>query len=277
MSIAFAGIISSDLETNGVRLTESQLIELMDASKLAAPKLQCQAIGAPYPEVSYKWTFTDLTGTEHQIETEGPPSEINLRRMVEFRQRQLRVNYGVDLITSLVGNYTCSVSNLHGSKVAIMPFQIHGKPMCKLSLGREYLGPENELMANLICSIYSIPQLEETLWFRNSQQIATNKTTADTFLGGQQGATIGLFSSELPVMVLNKQQEFMLTDLMTQTGNFKCIARNSVSYSETCELSPLEKQTLLSKHQTINSIDLNNNDELKITNNIFHYNSKTNE
>jgi len=52
---------------------------------------------------------------------------------------------------------------------------------------------------------------------------------------------------ELDVMILNKQQDFMLTELMSQSANFKCVARNPLGYSEACELNLADKQTLLSK------------------------------
>lgn len=116
--------------------------------------------------------------------------------------------------------------------------------MCKLTLVNEHLGAENELLANLRCTVYSVPPALETVWYRNNLQLAANKSSLD-MLGWLAREPLTVF--ELAVMVLSKQQEFMLSDLAGQTANFKCAARNPLGYSEACDLNPADKQTLLSK------------------------------
>lgn len=118
-----------------------------------------------------------------------------------------------------------------------------GRPLCKLALAREYLGPDNELMAQLRCMIYSDPPTLETIWFRRQLQIGTNKS--EDWYDSQQGL-LPMTDATLPVTVLDKEQKFMLADLVEQGSNFKCLARNSVGYSEACELSPPDKQVILS-------------------------------
>lgn len=57
VSIWFAGVLSTDLEPNGVTLSESQLHELADPNRVA-PLLQCKVLGhSPQPAVKFKWTF----------------------------------------------------------------------------------------------------------------------------------------------------------------------------------------------------------------------------
>lgn len=98
--------------------------------------------------------------------------------------------------------------------------------------------------------VYSNPPTLETIWFRRQLQVATNKSEdrydslADSLL---------LSDVSLPVVVLNKEQKFMLSDIAEQSSNFKCLARNSIGYSEACELSQADKQTLLSKYIVIAS------------------------
>lgn len=55
-------------------------------------------------------------------------------------------------------------------------------------------------------------------------------------------------------MVLNKQQEFLLADLLSTGGgggggggNLKCVAKNAFGSSDGCELNQASKQMLLSK------------------------------
>lgn len=104
-------------------------------------------------------------------------------------------------------------------------------------------------MVNLRCLIYSTPVLLETVWFKNNQQLGVNKTSLEV-LSSDNWLRSPLSALEIPVMILNKQQDFMLTDIVTtQLSNFKCIARNPSGYSEACELSQLDKQMLLSKFQ----------------------------
>lgn len=91
-------------------------------------------------------------------------------------------------------------------------------------------------MTNLVCSVFSEPTPLEVVWFRSSQQLLVNKTEAS------------LASLRIPVMVLNRQQEYMLADIAARpSANFKCLARNQFGYSESCELSQLDRQMLLSK------------------------------
>lgn len=133
------------------------------------------------------------------------------------------------------------------TKLRIQLFFCLGRPMCKLTLGNEYLSSDNELMVNLRCLIYSAPLLLETVWFRNNQQLSANKTSLDLLSTSSQLRS-PLSSLETPVMILNKRQDFMLADLMsTQLANFKCIARNPLGYSDSCELTQVDKQMLLSK------------------------------
>lgn len=131
----------------------------------------------------------------------------------------------------------------------LLPFSrfSKGRPLCKLTLGTEYLGYDNELMANLRCSIYSIPMLLETVWFRSNQQLAVNKSNLDI-----SSKSSPLTFVDFPIMLLNKQQDFMLNDLVANQpiANFKCIARNSLGYSEACDLRQVDKQMLLSKFQS---------------------------
>lgn len=74
--------------------------------------------------------------------------------------------------------------------------------------------------------------------------MAVNKSSSVWESKQQQQA---LSNVELQIMVLNKQQEFLLADLINQMANFKCIARNSLGYSEACELKHLDRESLLSK------------------------------
>lgn len=89
------------------------------------------------------------------------------------------------------------------------------------------------------CSSYSNPALLEAVWFRNNQQVAANKSDS--------GPTPLTSASELTVQVLSRRQEFLLADLMSQSGNFKCLGRNQFGFSEACELGQLDKQMLLSE------------------------------
>lgn len=216
---------------------------------------------------------SDLNNTEHQIANGERPNQLNLRQFVEFRQRQLQLDpmsaYGAELVASVVGNYTCTVSSTHGSSSSSIHLKVQGechyltnlpylrckltsndlpsittgRPLCKLKLTNEHLGPDNELIANLRCYIYSVPPLLETSWFKQNQQLAINKSDEANWMP---------FSTiNLPLMVLNRQQDFMLADLLStntnQAGNIKCLARNSIGFSEACELSPSDRQALLSK------------------------------
>lgn len=118
--------------------------------------------------------------------------------------------------------------------------QLHsGRPLCKLTLGGEFLGSENELMTNLVCSVFSQPPPLEVAWFRSNQQLLVNKTEA------------ALSALKIPIMVLNRQQEYMLADIAARpSANFKCLARNQFGYSESCELSQPDRQMLLSECNT---------------------------
>lgn len=112
--------------------------------------------------------------------------------------------------------------------------------MCKLALAGEYLSADNELMANLLCSVYSMPAPIETVWFRNNQRMLVNKSDAISLAFNQL---------KISVMVLNQRQEYMLADLAGQpNSNFKCQAQNLFGYSDSCELNQLDRQTLLSEY-----------------------------
>lgn len=71
-------------------------------------------------------SLSDLNQTQLPLASDGPT--LNLRKFIEFRQRQLNVNpmtaYGVDVVAGIVGNYTCTVTNIHGQKSASLGFQI---------------------------------------------------------------------------------------------------------------------------------------------------------
>lgn len=241
-----------------------------------------------------RFESSDLNQNESDIDTNG--STMNVRQFVELRQRQAQVGpplSGFDLIASVVGNYTCSASNVHGTARATLPIRFKGehvgisasakqaaptcvsnlenvaryahragRPFCKLNLGGQLIGAQGELLVSLRCSIYSLPALVETIWFRNSQQVAVNKSEPqlDWSAGParQPSQQSPIWSIGLAVLVLSKQQDFMLTDLMTQSGNFKCVARNSLGYSEACELSQAEKQILLGKLSIINWLPISN-------------------
>lgn len=111
--------------------------------------------------------------------------------------------------------------------------------MCKLTLAGEFLSTDNELMTNLLCSVYANPPPLELVWFRNNQQLLVNKSDSQV---------TALSTFKLTVMVLNRQQEYMLGDLAAlPAANFKCLARNEFGYSESCELNQSDRQTLLSK------------------------------
>lgn len=240
VELSFANQASdNDHEPTIIALTEAQLLELADPNSKISPIMNCFAKGNFYPSVRYRWTFTDVNQTIHSLLAEE--SQFNLRQFLEFRQRSLNVDptsaYGVDVISGIVGNYSCTITNAHGSKSATLSLQIRGRPLCKLSLGNDYTSELGELMANLRCSIYSVPALLETVWFRNGQQILVNQSS--------DSSNSMTSNVELPVIILNKQQNFMLNDLLTQLGNFKCIARNPFGYSEACELNPSDKQLLL--------------------------------
>lgn len=139
-----------------------------------------------------------------------------------------------------------------------------GRPICKLALASEYLSAENELMANLRCTIYSLPAPIEASFYRGNQLLASfNKSSPNSSASSSRSTTTlttiadettsdsdsrQLVSAlDLPVMVLNKQQEFLLGDLLAGAANFRCQARNAVGLSELCELQPSSKQMLLSK------------------------------
>lgn len=72
---------------------------------------------------------SDLNRSEHLLAVEGP--RLNLRQFIEFRQRQLNVDpmsaYGVEVVSSVVGNYSCTASNIHGSAKATVGLRIKGK------------------------------------------------------------------------------------------------------------------------------------------------------
>lgn len=113
--------------------------------------------------------------------------------------------------------------------------------MCKLTLAGELLSADNELMMNLLCSVYADPPPLELIWSRNNQQLQANKS--------DQVVAPGLSTFKTTVMVLNRQQEYMLADLAAlPSANFRCIARNQFGYSKSCELNQLERQTLLSEY-----------------------------
>lgn len=116
--------------------------------------------------------------------------------------------------------------------------------MCKLSLGSQFLGDQNELYQNVKCSIYSSTQVIEAIWLRNNKQVPLGATNSINQGGGPVG------EAQLSVLVLDGRQEFKLTDLMSQAegANFKCLARNAIGYSDACELSQLDKQTLLGEY-----------------------------
>lgn len=97
-------------------------------------------------------------------------------------------------------------------------------------------------MANLRCSVYSEPALLETIWFKTNKQLQAN--TSSTLSWTKSALSV----LEIAVMVLNRQQDFVLSDMVGQPeANFRCMARNQLGYSESCELSHLDRQTLLSK------------------------------
>lgn len=254
-------------------------------------------IGTKYLRSPRPLKRSDLNKISY-VAAEG--AELNLRHFLEIRSRQLNVKpfnaHNLELVGALLGNYTCTASNIHGTKSVSLPLKIQGmyatieskesdknkrtlpaperlalhlarvtfhspfngyslltflgRPLCKLSLGAQFLGPENELLATLVCSVYSAPPLLETSWFRNNQQFALNKSqlpdesaAAALDWSSQQA----LSSVEQPVIVLNKQQEFLLADLLGELANFKCVAKNALGFSQACELNQLDKQTLLSK------------------------------
>lgn len=100
-------------------------------------------------------------------------------------------------------------------------------------------------MVNLRCLVYSAPVLLETVWFKNNQQLGVNKTSLEVLSESWLKSPLSIL--EMPVMILNKQQDFLLSDFVTsQLANFKCIARNPLGYSEACELSQMDRQMLLS-------------------------------
>lgn len=72
---------------------------------------------------------SDLNQTEHALaNNEGL---LNLRRLTETKQSQAGFDpnsaNGFDVATSLIGNYTCTAFNVHGSKSATTNLQIKGK------------------------------------------------------------------------------------------------------------------------------------------------------
>lgn len=141
----------------------------------------------------------------------------------------------------------------------LIKYALLGRPLCKLNLVGEHLESSDGLLAALRCSVYSSPPLIETIWLRGNREIAINTTNQaqigasslnnninnNNNLGIKDSINFSLSSLGLLVGILNKQHEFLLSDL--ETSNFKCIARNSLGYSQTCELSPIEKQTLMCK------------------------------
>lgn len=79
-----------------------------------------------------KITASDLNSTEHLLDADEP--QLDLRSIVEFKQRQILPAYpigahSVDIITAIVGNYTCTASNMHGSKSASMTLLARGNFM----------------------------------------------------------------------------------------------------------------------------------------------------
>lgn len=113
----------------------------------------------------------------------------------------------------------------------------------------ERIEPDNELSGWLRCLIYSSPPLLDTIWLRGGREIAVNKSEVSlnpllASLSRVDGSS-PISSLTLPVKILNKQQDFLLDDLAT--SNFKCVARNSLGYSEACELPQIDKQALLGK------------------------------
>lgn len=78
-------------------------------------------------------TYSDSNGTEHSLLVEG--GLLNLRQLIETRQRQLSVDPmssstyepAINEASLIEGNYTCSVANIHGTKSATLTFQLQGE------------------------------------------------------------------------------------------------------------------------------------------------------
>lgn len=102
-------------------------------------------------------------------------------------------------------------------------------------------------MALLKCTIYSNLPIMEAIWFRRRLQIASNGSDlVDDRLEFARNPHLSELT--LPIMVLNKDQKFMLEDMVDHGANFKCLARNLIGYSEGCELNQNDKQTLISEY-----------------------------
>lgn len=96
---------------------------------------------------------SDLNNTQHSIDsthaalTGANGAELNLRQFVEMRQLLVNINKqasslllssssnsnsigqqrsAIELIGNVVGNYTCTASNIHGTKSVSLPLQIQG-------------------------------------------------------------------------------------------------------------------------------------------------------
>lgn len=123
--------------------------------------------------------------------------------------------------------------------------------MCKLTLDVERLSSEdNSLSADLKCSVYSIPQTLETVWFRGSRELATNRSDSIDSLFTEIAKSLQPLSSfTLKIPILNREQDFLQTDLAASTtselNNYKCLVKNTLGYSEICELNASHRQQLI--------------------------------